>query len=158
MKNKLFMFFLTFLIIAGCSSEKRISKTGVTTVKDTVAILFKQSKFKSAVIDNVEKSLKEKNIKFIRDDVKNSGKYNASDYRAVIFMTDYHAWHTPFNAKKYFHRNGDASNIIFFITSGDPKVKIKKPFDAVTSASTGPEIVRVSSEIITRIESLGDAR
>jgi hypothetical protein len=158
MKNILLVFFLTFIIIAGCSSEKRISQTGVSAGKDTVAILFKQSTFKSAVIDNVEKSLKEKNIKFVRDDVKNSGNYKASDYHAVIFMADYQAWHTPLKAKKYFHKNGDASNIIFFITAGDPKVKIKKPFDAVTSASKEPEIGRVSSEIITRIEALGDVR
>lgn len=158
MKNVLLLFFLTFILFVGCSSEKRITQTGVTAGKDTVVILFKQSKFKSAVIDNVEKSLKENNIKFVRDDVKNSVKYNASDYRAVIFMADYQAWHTPLKAKKYFHHNGDASNIIFFITAGDPKVKIKKPFDAVTSASKEKEISRVSSEIITRIEALGDTR
>ena len=153
MKKSAITIFLLLFILSGCSSGKKMSSTGIVSGKDTVAILYKESKFKDAVLEKVETYLKEKKIRFVADNVKNSKKYKASDYLAVIYMAEFWAWHTPAHTKRYFSRNDNASNIIFLITSGNPDVRIKKPFDAVTSASKQSGVEKVSSEIIRRIES-----
>lgn len=152
MKNNLIMLFFMFFLAAGCSTGKSIrNEANVPAGKDTVVILYKQSKFKDTVIGKIENSLKEKDIEVAADNVRNAGNYSSSDYRAVIFMTDYQAWHVPMNARKYFKRNNSAPNIIFFITAGDPDLKIKKPFDAVTCSSRESEADRVASEIVRRV-------
>ena len=85
---------------------------------------------------------------------KLSKYYKSDDYLAVVYMVEYWAWHTPWNAVRYFKKNNRDKNIIFVITSGDPDVVIKEPFDAVTSASKSDQVERVSKEIITKLEKI----
>ena len=69
-------------------------------------------------------------------------------------MTELWAWHTPWHAVRYFKKHAEARNIIFVITSGDPDVVIKEPFDAVTSASNPGKVTVVSKEIIDRLDAI----
>ena len=137
--------------LSGCGQKPVAANRGVTG-KNVVVILSSDKRFKQEVITKVAAALEGKGVRVVRDAAGTSGGYRAADYGAVVYFTEFWMWHTPFDAKRYFHRNGDASNIVFMITSGDPHVKIKKPFDAVTSASSPKEVDRVAKEIIDRLE------
>src|SRR3989339_136772 len=113
MKKGALAIFLLLFMYSGCSYERKMPSVGMVKGKDIVVILFKKSQFKEAVLEKVEISLKEKNIKFVTDNVDNSKKYKASDYRAVVYMAEFWAWHTPYHTKRYFSRNDNVSNIIF---------------------------------------------
>jgi len=140
------------LFFAGCSIFG-LCKPPVQEIKgdNVVCFLFKTGTFKSEVVEKVTQFLTEKDLRVVTDTVKNAKYYNASDYGAVIYIAEYWAWHTPRHAKRYFNRNKGSENIIFVITSGDPDVTIKKPFDAVTSASKPDRVETVSQEIIERL-------
>ena len=118
---------------------------------NVVCILFNDRKFKTEVVDKISKSLKETGYEIVTDRVKRSKYYNASDYCAVVYMTELWAWHTPWHAVKYYRKNNRALNIVFVITSADPDVIIKEPFDAVTSPSKHMEVDRVSRVITERL-------
>ena len=118
---------------------------------NVVCILFNDRKFKTEVVDKISKSLKESGYEIVTDRVKRSKYYNASDYGAVVYMAELWAWHTPWHAVKYYRKNNRAQNIVFVITSGDPHVIIKEPFDAVTSPSRHMEVDRVSQKITERL-------
>ena len=141
------------LLIAGCSILG-LRKPPVQEVKgdNVVCFLYKTGTFKSDVVKNVTQFLTGKDLRIVTDIVKNAKYYNATDYGAVIYMAEYWAWHTPWHTKKYFNINKGSDNIIFVITSGDPDVTIKKPFDAVTSASKPDRVEPVSQEIIERLD------
>ena len=114
-------------------------------------ILYKKSDFKEQVIANIESSLSKNGFAVIKDSSKKAGQYRSSDFAAVVFMAEYQMWHTPNSAKKYFERNKDSRNTLFVVTSGNPHVKIKKPFDAVTTASKKDRIQPVSGEITEKL-------
>ena len=119
-----------------------------------VCILFNSKRFKTEVVKDVSESLAGKGFKVVTDTVKKAKYYDSADYGAVVYMAELWAWHTPWHAKKYYRKNNEAENIVFMITSGDPDVVIKKPFDAVTSASKPDQVNRVSREIIERLDNI----
>ena len=148
----LFVLLLTFLI-TGCSIF--VKKPGqVLKGSNVVCILFNSKRFKTEVVKNVSEFLAGKGFKVVTDTVKKAKYYNSDDYAAVVYMAELWAWHTPLHAKKFYRKNSEAENIIFVITSGDPDVVIKKPFDAVTSASRPDQVNRVSGEIMERLDSI----
>ena len=142
------------LLVTGCSM---LTKQPIQQLKgnNVICILHEKSRFKAGVIKNISHSLYEKGFEVTTGKRKLSKNYNSGDYLAVVYMVEYWAWHTPWNALRYFKKNNRNNNIIFVITSGDPDVVIKKPFDAVTSASKPDQVERVSREIITKIERIG---
>lgn len=142
---------ILLLVVAGCGPKPAPEKTAVKG-GDAVCILFKGSKFKNAVVQRVTRSLEGKGYRVVTERPGNAKYFRAADYGAVVFVTDYQTWHVPRNAVRYHKRNGKAHNIVFMITAGNSKVKIKKPFDAVTSASKQKEVDRVSNEIMGRLE------
>ena len=141
------------LCLAGCGAKPAPEKLA-SKGKNVVCILSGNKQFKNEVIEKVTKSLETKSVTVVRDETGNSKYYRAADYGAVVFIAEYQAWHTPRNAIGYYKRNGQAPNIVFVVTSGNPKVKIKKPFDAITSASKQKEVDRVSGEIMTRLDGI----
>ena len=138
---------------AGCGRKPILANRDITG-KNVVVILSTDKRFKDEVIARVTPALEKKGVRVVKDAREASGAYRAADYGAVVYFAEYWMWHTPFNAKNYFHSNGDAANIVFMITSGDPKNTIKKPFDAVTSASSPKEVDRVTKEILARLETI----
>jgi hypothetical protein len=116
-----------------------------------VCILFNEKRFKTEVVKKVLQSLAEKGYTVVSDRQKHARYYSSADYAAVVYMSEYWAWHIPRDAVSYYKKNNMSGNIIFVITSGNPHVVIKKPFDAITSASTVKEVNRVSGEILNRI-------
>jgi len=138
------------IMIAGCGGKPAPEKLAIKG-NNTVCILSGEKRFKNEVITKVSRSLEANGYTVVRDENGNSKYYAASDYGAVIYIAEYWAWHTPRHAIRYFNRNGKARNIIFLITSGDPDVKIQKPFDAVTSASSIKNVDKASEEIIIRV-------
>lgn len=104
------------------------------------------------MVKTVSQFLTGKDLRVVTDTVKNARYYNATDYGAVIYMAEYWNLHTPWHTKKYFKRNKGSENIIFVITSRYPDITIKKPFNAVTSASKPDRVETVSQEIIERLD------
>ncbi len=145
--------FILASVLAGCGRKPVPANRGVAG-KNIVVVLAKESRFKSEVVAKVAVSLEGRGIRVIRDATGASGSFRAADYGAVVYFADYWAHHTPYHAKRYFNRNGGASNIVFVVTSGDPDITIKKPFDAVTSASKEKNVDRVAQEIIGRLEKI----
>lgn len=143
--------FLIAAILVGCGQKPIPANRGVTG-KNVVVALSKDSQFKAGVIAKVTAAMEAKGVRVLRDGTGASGAYRAADYCAVVYFADYWMHRTPGHAKRYYHRNGDASNIVVVITSGDPDVTVKKPFDAVTSASKEKNIDRVAGEIVGRLE------
>ena len=140
------------LFFAGCSIFG-LRKPPVQEIKgnNVVCFLFKTGTFKNDVVKAVSQFLTGKDLRVVTDTVKNAKYYNASDYGAVIYMAEYWNLHTPWHTKKYFKRNKGSENIIFVITSRNPDITIKKPFDAVTSVSKPDRVKTVSQEIIERL-------
>jgi hypothetical protein len=139
--------------LAGCGAKPAPEKLAMKG-KNVVCILSGDKRFKTEVIEKVARSLEAKGFSVVRDETGNAEYYNAADYGAVVYIAEYQAWHTPRHAIGYFKRNGQAPNIVFVITAGNPHLKIKKPFDAVTSASKQKEVDRVSGEIMTRLDGI----
>lgn len=152
---KHFHIMLVFSILAsafaGCGPKPAPANRGVTG-KNVVVILTTGKRFKDEVVARVTTALEKKGIRVLRDARGASGAYRAADYGAVVYFAERWMWHTPFHAQRYFRRNGNARNIVFVITSGDPDVKIRKPFDAVTSASSPKEVDRVTNDVFARLE------
>ena len=151
-KRPVYVLALVFLF-TGCSI---FVKAPVQEVKgdDVVCILFNDRRLKTEVVGNLRESLSKKVYKVVTDNVKRAKYYRSSDYGAVVYMTEYWAWHTPWHAKRYHKKNNMAQNTVFVVTSGDPDVTIKEPFDAVTSVSKLNEVERVSKEIIEKLDSI----
>jgi hypothetical protein len=146
------LFALVF-VFSGCGRKPIPANKGIAG-KNVVVILSSDKRFKQEVVTRVAASLEGKNIRVVLDNIDAADAYRAADYGAVVYFTEFWMWHTPSDAKRYFHRNGDASNIVFMVTSGNPHVKIKKPFDAVTSASSQKQVDRVANEIIARLDAI----
>jgi hypothetical protein len=117
----------------------------------TVCILFDETAFKNKIVASVSANLSARGYTVVTDKVRRAKYYPANRYGAVVYMAEYQAWHVPFNQKHYFKANGRAVNIVFVTTSGDPDVRITKPFDAITSASTDPNVEQVSRKLIDRL-------
>jgi hypothetical protein len=152
MKKILFLFLLavfTFSLIncGGKPSPSGLAQKG----SKVVCILFNEKRFKTEVVKKVSQSLAEKGYTVVNDRQKYASYYSSADYAAVVYMSEYWAWHTPRDAVSYYKKNNRAGNIIMVITSGNPHITIKKPFDAITSASKVKEVDRVSQEILNRI-------
>ena len=152
MSNYLVSVLVLIFLVAGCAAPGKMVPLEKVKGDNVVCILFEDSKFKDSIVGNLKKSLSGKGYEVITDSRKKSKQYNSTDYGAVAYMTDFWAWHTPWNAKRYFRKNNEADNIVFVITSGNPNVTIKKPFDAVTSASNPDSVERVTREIMERLD------
>ena len=151
MKKSLIAMILTVLMIYGCSVF-HMPPANKAKGDDVVCILFKDKRFKTGVVGNLTGALSGKGYKIVTGSVKQAKYFKASDYGAVVYMAELWAWHTPLHAKRYYRNNDQAKNIVFVITSADPDVVIKKPFDAVTSASEPDKIEPVAREILDRLE------
>ena len=148
--KKLVLFASVVLLFAGCSVFVRPPEQTARGGK-VVCFLYKKTKFKNAVIQNVSETLSSQGFTVVRDNVRKSKYYSSADYGAVVYMAQYWQFHTPWHAKRYFNRNKESRNTLFVVTSGNPKIVIKKPFDAITSASKKENIERVSKEITEKI-------
>ena len=153
MVKYLFLLVLIGMAVSGCAA-RRAAPVGAVKGAQVVCILSDESFFKSQVIERIRTNLRERGVEVITDARKRSGYYHPAEYGAVVYMTEYWAWHTPWHTKRYYRKYSEAKNIIFFITAGDSYVKIKKPFDAVTSASNPDSIERVSREILTKLDTV----
>jgi hypothetical protein len=154
MEKKLLGVLLTCFLFIQCAPQKTIVTEQKPKGKNVVCILYKPTAFKDSVIEKITKSLSEKNIIVVKENLKDSKYCKSSDYGAVIYMQEYHAWHVPKTAIKFHKRNYESKNTIFLITAGDPKLKIKSPFDAITCPSKKKNIDSVSEEIILRINNI----
>lgn len=105
-------------------------------------------KIKKEVVEKVSKSLEGGGYSIVSDRPKNANLYSPKDYAAIVYMAELWMWHTPGHAISYYEKHNRASNILFVITSGDPHVVIKKPFDAITSSSRAKDVDRVSDQIL----------
>ncbi len=125
MVKQIVLLLTLMLIVTGCSM---LAKKPVRQLKgnNVICILHENSRFKAEVIKNISHSLYEKGFKVITKKRKLSKYYNSDDYLAVVYMVEYWAWHTPWNAVRYFKKNNRNNNIVFVITSADPDVVIKK--------------------------------
>ena len=155
MKNIPIVFLLVLFVFAitGCggkpSPQGQVVKGG-----NVVCILFNEKEFKKAVVEKVSKSLESRGYSVVSDRTKNANHYSPKDYAAIVYMAELWMWHTPGHAISYYKKHNRADNILFVITSGDPHVVIKKPFDAITSPSKVKDVDRVSDQIINRIETI----
>ena len=139
------------LAFAGCVC-KPMPERFATGGPNTVCILSGDSAFKKEVAAKVAATLEAKGRTVIRDKVKNAGRCRAADFGGVVYITEYRFGHTPRHAARYFQRNGEAPNIVFVITAGDSVLKMKIPFDAVTSASKMDDTDRVADEVVRRLD------
>lgn len=139
--------------LAGCGGKPAPEKLALKG-KDTVCILSRDKPFKNEVIGRIARALESKGYTTVREDPGYAMHFRAADYAAVVYFAEYRAWHTPRHAVRYFERNGKARNIVFVVTSGDPDVKITRPFDAVTSASSTKNVDRVTEEILAKLEGI----
>ena len=154
---------LLAVLLAGCSlfvtpPAQEITRNEVKSHEvqgnRVVCILFKDSRFKSDVVELLTNSLIARVYNVVTDDVKRAKFYKSSDYGAIVYMADYRAWHVPLHAKRYYRNNNESSNIIFVVTSADPDVEIHRPFDAITSVSKPNEVERVSQSVMERLDSV----
>jgi hypothetical protein len=155
MRNIILLCIISALIftLAGCGGKPAPEKLAVKG-KKTVCILSGDKRFKNEVIAKVTQSLETKGYTVVRDETGKSKHYPAAEYGAVVYVAEYWAWHTPRHAVRYFNRNGKSSNIVFMVTSGDPDVTIKEPFDAVTSASSPKNVDKTAGEILVKLEGI----
>ena len=153
MVKKFFPIFVLAFLLAGCSI---FVKTPIQEVqgKNAVFILFNDTSFKTEVVEKVSQSLTAKGYRVVTDNVKQARYYNSADYGAVVYMAELWVMHTPWHAKKFHKMNNTVRNTVFVITSGDPDVVIKEPFEAVTSASEPGERERVSREIMEKLDNI----
>ena len=138
-------------LAAGCSMFSPAPAQKLTGAK-TVCILYDETAFKNRVVEAVSNRLAAQGYAVVTDRNGRAPYYQASEYGAVVFLAEYWAWHVPYQQKRYFQGNGEAANIVFVVTSGDPGVEITEPFDAITSASGNDRIEPVAGEILTRLE------
>lgn len=119
-----------------------------------VCILYNQTDFKTALVKSITTSLEKNDFRVITDKVRHAKFYDSADYGAVVYMSEYWAWHTPFHAKRFFKKNQFSQNTLFVITSGNPDIEVHKPFDAVTCASRSNLVGSKSYEITERLKSI----
>ncbi|MCE5248971.1 hypothetical protein LLG96_01995 [bacterium] len=142
---------LACVLAAGCAAFKPSPVQDIKG-KNVVCILFKDTRFKTEVVGKVTGELAPKGCRVVTGLVGQAKYYKPADYGAVVYMTEYWMRHTPWHAKRYYKRYKQPENVIFVITSGDPDIVVKKPFDAVTSASKPDRVESVAREIITRLD------
>jgi hypothetical protein len=140
------------LLIAGCSTLRTVPPISGEKGEKVVCILFDDTQFKTELTGKLTSALSKKGYRIVTGRVQQAKQCKHSDYGAIVYMTELWAWHTPWHAKRFFRRNDEAANIIFVITSGNPNVTIKKPFDAVTSASKLDRIEPVTKEILASLD------
>ncbi len=139
------------LFAAGCSTMRPAKPVSTEKGPKVVCILFKDTNFKTEVAGKVTAALSAQGFRVVTGTPSQRKAVKAADYGAVVYMAEYWAWHTPGHAKRYFQDNDEAANILIVVTSGDPVVTIKKPFDAVTTASKPDRVEPVAQEILTRL-------
>jgi len=142
------------LLADGACSMFATAPKDVPRGKDVVVILYDSTDFRDAVVENVTGELEALNFRVVIDKTRRAKFYKAADYAAVIHISEYWVWHVPLHAKRYYYNNNRAENIVFVVTSGDPDVKITKPFDAVTGASRKENVARFSREIMEKLKAV----
>ncbi|MBN1290590.1 MAG: hypothetical protein JXB48_02040 [Candidatus Latescibacteria bacterium] len=152
-KRPIVIYIIALAIVSGCSMFRAAPDQSVKGDKVVLA-LYKETQFKNEVIKKLTESLPPKGYQVITGSNKQAKYYKAADYGAVVYMAEYWARHVPWHAKKYFNKFKEARNIVFVVTSGDPDVKIKKPFDAVTTASKDEKVDPVAQEILKKLEGI----
>ena len=152
MQRQIIVLVMFLLLVAGCSAMKPVAPISGEKGKNVVCILFKDSRFKTEVTGKLTAALSKKGFRVVTGAVNQAKNCNASDYGAVVYMGEYWEWHTPWHMKRYFRKHDEAANIVFVVTSGNPHVTIKKPFDAVTSASKPDRVEPVTEEILARLD------
>ena len=155
MKKRITRILVLAFSVTGCTLPgKSMGPVQDVTGDKVVCILAEESRFKTEVVKKLSASITQKGFTVVTGSRKKSKYYKAHDYGAVIYMAELWAWHTPRHAIRYFKKNNMARNTVFMITAGDPDVVIKKPFDAVTSASKSDSAERVSGEIMEKLNSI----
>ncbi|MFC1650162.1 hypothetical protein ACFL2X_01190 [Candidatus Latescibacterota bacterium] len=139
------------LLFSGCSMFAH-APDEILKGEKTVCILYNNTDFKAKLVENITTSLKIKGYRVITDRVKRAKFYESANYGALVYMTEYRAWHTPFHAKRFFKKNKFSRNTLFVVTAGDPRREIHKPFDAVTCASRSNLIDPISYEINIKLD------
>lgn len=154
MMRRIMMVTLTAALFAtGCSMFTHAPEN-YRKGPDVILILIDPSGFKNSLAQGITDYATVEGYRIQIDDVKRAKYYNASDFAAVIYMAEYWMWHVPLHAKRYYRDNDEAANIIFLVTSGDPDVKIAKPFDAVTTASDPERKNDVLREVYDRLDTI----
>jgi len=153
MTRQFIMLAVFLLLVTGCSMLKPAAPISGEKGKNVVCILFKDTRFKTEVTGKLTAALSKKGYQVVTGSVHQAKNCNARDYGAVVYMTELWALHTPWHTKRYYSKHDKAANIIFVITS-NANVTIKKPFDAVTSASKPDRVEPVTEEILARLDKI----
>ncbi|MFC1552662.1 hypothetical protein ACFL6P_08900 [Candidatus Latescibacterota bacterium] len=151
MKKSFAAALILLLLLSGCSMFAN-TPDEILKGDDIVCIIYNETAFKTAVVKNMSQSLEIKGYRVVTDRVKNAKFYNSANYGALVYMCEYMAWHVPFHAKRFFKKNKFSRNTLFFVTAGDPRREIHKPFDAVTCASRSNLIDSMAYEIGVKLD------
>ena len=151
MPRQIIVFAVSLLLVTGCSALKPAAPISGEKGGNVVCILLKNTRFKVEVTGRLTAALSKKGYRVVTGSVNQAKNCNARDYGAVVYMTELWALHTPWHTKRYFRKHDKAANIVFVITS-NANITIKKPFDAVTSASKPDSVEPVTEEILARLD------
>ncbi len=101
-------------------------------------IASRKSKFRIALVENMENHFKSSNINCKIIGLKQLSEENASDYNVIVLINTCMAWEMDRNVKKFLNHYQNHHNVIVLTTSSSGKWLPKKKelkYDAISSAS-----------------------
>ena len=156
-KYLLLIIILSFLFLYNYAEESK--NKNKKTEKKQVCLLYYKSKYKLALVNEIEKELKEKNINVVKDSINNMNNYNPDDYYAVVLFSGIKAF-TPYpKATQYIKKHNYAHNIIYFCAASSVEDSVygfldPDRVDAVSSASEMNNIKDTADVIMKKILAL----
>lgn len=159
LKNK-YIFYLIFLICFLFLFTNNASSEPLSNNAD-VCIIYAKSKYKLMLVEEIEKKLSDREIKIVKDLLKNINNYNPADYKVIVILSGI-AVFTPYpQATRYIRKHDYAKNIIYFCTAYTKSAVYGfldgNRIDAITAASEKDNIENTADEIVTKIFAILDS-
>ena len=147
-KKSLFLFVFVIIILL------RINTNNINK-KEKICIIYKKSKYKIEIANQLEKNLKEKDIIIKKDLIKNINKYNPSDYSAIVILSGVAIFTPNPMVTTYIKKHNYNKNILYFCSTNYKETAYgfldQEKVDVITSASEKTNIDGVVNEILERL-------
>ncbi len=126
--------------------------------KENICIIYKKSKYKIEIANQLERQLKEKDIIVEKDLIRNLNKYNPLDYSAIVILSGV-AIFTPNPLVTIYIKKHDYNKNIIYFCSTEYKESAygfleQDKIDVITSASERNNIDEVVNKIMENLNNI----
>lgn len=130
-------------------------KIGSDDAPQSLLIAYQGSNYKNNLTAKLCTHYSTSDVVIMGIDVEKLSEINPTDWTAILVLHTWEIWRAPEAVATFHKRTSEASNIVYFTTSGDGQYHFDD-VDAVTSASIIEDLDQDAQNVIVRLEAIID--